>query len=337
MKLNIQKAARTQRKAKICLAGPSGSGKTMTALRVARGLVGDAGKILVLDTERGSASLYSDVTDYDVAELPNFLYDTYISGIKEAEKLGYDCLVIDSLSHAWQEFLDQHTKMQGNSYVNWSKITPKYNELIQAIVNYSGHIIVTMRAKTKYEMDEKNRPSRQYIGTIMRDGTEYEFDVVGMISIDHNMTIEKSRIAKLQDRIITKPGEDFGVEVAEWLGNAPAKSPINVKPAPVVKEKKVVDMSQIIAKFHAIVSTQVMTEETAIQSMPNRYEFPEGMTPEEKLAILERVIPQGGCYSKQMKCVFSVKALPLMEKVWIEWQAPHHHEENATVEMMEAE
>jgi len=61
------------------------------------------------------------------------------------------------------------------------------------------------------------------------------------------------------------------------------------------------------------------------------------MTPEEKLAILERVIPQGGCYSKQLKCVFSVKALPLMEKVWIEWQAPHHVEENATVEMLEAE
>ena len=103
MKLQIQKATRTQRKARICLAGASGSGKTMTALRVARGLVGDAGKILVLDTERGSASLYADVTDYDVAELPDYFYDTYISAIKEAGKLGYEALIVDSLSHAWQE------------------------------------------------------------------------------------------------------------------------------------------------------------------------------------------------------------------------------------------
>jgi len=320
MKLQIQKATRTQRKARICLAGASGSGKTMTALRVARGLVGDAGKILVLDTERGSASLYADVTDYDVAELPDYFYDTYISAIKEAGKLGYEALIVDSLSHAWQEFLDQHSKMQGNSYVNWSKITPKYNELIQAVVNYSGHIIVTMRAKTKYEMDDKNRPVRQYMGTIMRDGTEYEFDLVGMISIDHNMQIEKSRIQHLQDRIITKPDESFGQEVAEWLGNAAPRQVVTpAKPKASVQEQ-----------FKALVNSQRFKSEEEIQALPFIYSFPDNATQEEKLELFRDAYDLGGCYSIAQRKIYADVVVPSLEHPNIQM------EEIETIEMMEA-
>ncbi|MBX6495444.1 ATP-binding protein, partial [Pseudomonas syringae pv. tomato] len=62
----FKKAERKQAKLRLALAGPSGSGKTYSALLMAKGL---GGRIAVIDTEQGSASLYSDIADFDVLEL----------------------------------------------------------------------------------------------------------------------------------------------------------------------------------------------------------------------------------------------------------------------------
>ena len=62
----FKKAERKQAKLRLALSGPSGSGKTTGALLIAKGI---GGKIAVLDTERGSASLYADLCDFDVVEL----------------------------------------------------------------------------------------------------------------------------------------------------------------------------------------------------------------------------------------------------------------------------
>jgi len=59
----FKKAVRSQAKLKLALTGPSGSGKTYSALQLAKGL---GGKVAVLDTENGSASLYSDSFEFDV-------------------------------------------------------------------------------------------------------------------------------------------------------------------------------------------------------------------------------------------------------------------------------
>lgn len=219
MTLVFKKAVRKARKARIAIAGPSGSGKTMTALRLAKGMA-TTGRILLLDTEKGSSTLYDDL-DFDQADLPDFGYDTYLAALKQAAEAGYEVVIVDSLSHAWEEFLDQHNKMQGNSFTNWAKITPKYNQLIQAIVQFPAHIICTMRAKTEYVLSDKGNgkqvPERVGMGVIMRPGSEYEFDVVGMLDITHNMTVEKTRLAWLADKIITKPDEGLGQKIREWL------------------------------------------------------------------------------------------------------------------------
>jgi hypothetical protein len=69
------------------LIGPSGSGKTYSALKIAEGL---GGKIALLDTERGSGSLYADLCSYDVADLtPPFDPGRYVQAIKGAAEAGY--------------------------------------------------------------------------------------------------------------------------------------------------------------------------------------------------------------------------------------------------------
>ena len=52
----FKKAQRSLSKLRLAVQGPSGSGKTYGALMLAKGL---GGKIAVIDTERGSASLYA--------------------------------------------------------------------------------------------------------------------------------------------------------------------------------------------------------------------------------------------------------------------------------------
>lgn len=221
--LEIKKATRGAKKARICIAGPAGSGKTMSALLIAKGLIGGVGKTVLFDSERGSATLYADDVgfEYDHANLPNYNYRTYIDALKQGAQAGYDVVIIDSISHCWEDILDQHKKMQGNSFANWGKVMPWYQELVNTIVNHPAHIIVTTRAKMKYEQDpDTKKVSPIGLDPVMRDGFEYEMDVFMLIDIDHNAAVKKTRLSKLADRIISRPGEELGKEIAVWLAGA---------------------------------------------------------------------------------------------------------------------
>ena len=126
----FKKATKEQAKLRMGIIGPAGSGKTYTALLTARNLVPD-GKIAVLDTERGSASKYADIFEFDVCELESFHPENYIKTIQAAEEAGYDVLIIDSLSHAWTgkdgalELVDKAAaRERGNSFAAWRHVTP---------------------------------------------------------------------------------------------------------------------------------------------------------------------------------------------------------------------
>ena len=64
--MEFKKAVRKQAKLRLALSGPSGSGKTYGALLLAKGM---GGRTAVIDTERGSASLYSHIHDFDALDL----------------------------------------------------------------------------------------------------------------------------------------------------------------------------------------------------------------------------------------------------------------------------
>lgn len=69
----FQKAHKSLSKARICIAGPAGSGKTYTSLLIGSGL---GNRIAMIDTERGSGVLYSDLLDYDILQLcPPIVFD----------------------------------------------------------------------------------------------------------------------------------------------------------------------------------------------------------------------------------------------------------------------
>lgn len=225
MAFTFKRATKSAAKLRAALFGPSGAGKTFTALRIASGM---GSSIAFIDTERGSASKYSDRFTFDVLELPKKDIDTYCEAIKAAGSAGYEVLVIDSLSHAWQELLEEvdrvaKAKYRGNTWSAWSDGTPKQRQLVDAILDYPGHVIATMRSKTEWTTEQssngKSAPKRVGLAPEQGKGIEYEFDLLIEMSVEHIAGIIKDRTGKYQDKTITKPGEDFGRELAAWLSD----------------------------------------------------------------------------------------------------------------------
>ncbi|QEN03336.1 AAA family ATPase [Thiospirochaeta perfilievii] len=217
----FNRASKKQSKLRLALFGPSGGGKTFTALRIATGI---GGNIAVIDSEKGSASKYADRFNFDVAELPKPTIENYIKLIHEARN--YNVLILDSLSHGWQELLEEvdriaKSKYKGNTWSAWSEGTPKQTALINAILNFDGHIIATMRAKTEWTTERdgngKVKPVRVSLAPSQGKGIEYEFDLLMQISTDHIGQVIKDRTGKYQDEIIDRPGEDFGKALKDWL------------------------------------------------------------------------------------------------------------------------
>ena len=182
-----RKAERRKAKLRLAITGPAGSGKTYSALLVAFGI---GGKIALLDTENGSGDLYSSLGEYDVCSInAPFTVQKYIDAIKDAEKSGYDILILDSISAEWAGsggLLNVHTQLtsnnRNNSFSAWGQITPKHNAFIDAIIASKLHIICTIRSKTEYAQiqNEKGKTEIKKIGLglVQREGIDYEFTTV---------------------------------------------------------------------------------------------------------------------------------------------------------------
>jgi hypothetical protein len=221
----FKKAERKKAKLKIAMTGTSGAGKTYSSLLVARGIVGEKGKIALIDTENKSASLYAHVTEFDTAELTApFTIEKYTDAINGAVKAGYDIVIIDSLSHAWKQLLaekEQTDAKGGNSFTNWAKYTPKHEAFINALTHSDIHLIGTMRSKTEYVIEQNDRgktaPRKVGLAPVQREGMEYEFTVVlDIASPSHLAEASKDRTS-LFDGQLFKPTIDTGEKIKEWL------------------------------------------------------------------------------------------------------------------------
>jgi len=224
----FRRAERKAAKLRLALSGPSGSGKTTGALLIAKGL---GGKIAVLDTERGSASLYADLVDFDVVELgPPYTPERYIEVIREAEKAGYNTLILDSITHEWNgeggvlQIVDNvaRAKFKGNSYAAWNEGTPRHQKFIDAMLASPLHIIATMRSKAVYVETEKANGKKaiekQGSAPQQRDGLEYEFTAVLDLNVDGNLaTASKDRTRLFRDPLVIN--EETGHRLLEWLNS----------------------------------------------------------------------------------------------------------------------
>ena len=221
--MQLRKSSKKQAKIKLAIQGCAGSGKTYSALLLAYGLCGDLSKIAVIDSENNSADLYANLGDYNVLPLEGiYTPETYIEAIRICEQAGMEVIIIDSMSQCWDNLLEFHSSLPGNSFTNWQKVTPRMNSLMQAILQSNSHIISTMRCKQDYVLSEKNGkqvPEKVGLKAVMRDGIDYEYTIVFDVNMKHQATTSKDRTNLFVNKpefIITP---DTGKAILDWCND----------------------------------------------------------------------------------------------------------------------
>lgn len=226
-------ATKDKAKARVAIQGVSGSGKTWTGLSVAHGLA-EGQRFAVIDTERGAASLYVGIhgIQFDVLQMHRYDPRDLSKALAAAAQAGYGVVFVDSLSHFWKGTdgtLDQVEKAKGkfggNSFAGWKEGTPMQNDMIDALLTYPGHVVVTMRSHTEWVLQDNERGKKEPVAMGMRaeqrKGVEYEFGLVAAMNIDNQLTVIKSRCPALHKQIINEPNgaRDIAKPLLDWLND----------------------------------------------------------------------------------------------------------------------
>ena len=221
--MELRQAERKRAYMKMALQGSSGSGKTMSALLLAYGLCGDWQKIAVIDTEAGSSNLYAHLGGYQVLALePQHTPERYVEAIETCLEAGAEVVIIDSISHCWEYLLEYHGNLQGNSFANWNKVTPRHRAFVDAILHAKAHVIATMRSKTDYALSEKNGkqvPEKVGLKAVQRDGVDYEFTLVFDLDNHHQAKASKDRTSMFADKPEFVIDAQTGKKIQEWCSN----------------------------------------------------------------------------------------------------------------------
>lgn len=223
----------------IALYGFSGCGKTLSAVYIARGLVGPQGKIAMIDTETGRGLIYaSEAGGFDYAELtPPFTPERYVEAIKSAETAGYDVLILDSASHCWEGIggiIDTAEASNQKGLVKWANPKARHKKFVHQLLNTRMHLLICMRAKEKLVQITANNIAK-YPGTKVGDIVSEGFVSIQDKRFIYEMTLQ------LYLPVPTKAGERRGVPVIEkcpkdLLGAFPADKQISIVTGERIRE-----------------------------------------------------------------------------------------------------
>lgn len=224
-----KKADRSGLPVKGLIDGPSGSGKTYTALEIATGLVEGTGcEIGVVDSQNGQSLRYAGIFDFYAEIIRKYDPQTYIDMIRQAEAARLGVLIVDSATHEWSyclEIVDQISKRTGSSNNAWREVTPAHKRFVEAIVQCTIPLIVTVRTKTDWLFSEEQRGNRKIVvpkkmGTKpeQRDQFEFEYDFWLRMGRDHTAGVEKSVFPFMEtDTDIGRPTREHGRLIRAWF------------------------------------------------------------------------------------------------------------------------
>lgn len=256
--LQLKKATRKQVKLRLGLSAVSGGGKTYSALLLAYGMTDDWTKVAVIDTENGSASLYSDLGDFNVIDLEApYTPERYIEAIKACENAGMEVIIIDSITHEWDGkggILEISNSMTGNSFTNWAKLTPRHDAFINSILQSKCHIISSVRRKQDYEMtkgsDGKVKVEKAGLKEITREGFEYELTLNFNLEINHFATASKDRTGLFMDKPSFIISPETGRELIRWCNSGVDEKLEAIKEISEVSNKE--EMGQVWTKYKSL-------------------------------------------------------------------------------------
>lgn len=194
---------------KMAFEGFAGDGKTYTATQTAIGvhkLIGSKKPIALFDTEKAFKALKPI---FDKAGIEAVVNDEQRSlaalnqAIKWCEDGGADILIIDSITHVWEEYLRAYMESKKRNrlqFEDWSIIKPKWKqEFSTPYVMAKCHIIFTGRAGYEYT-DEKNEETgkreifKSGIKMKAENETAFEPDVLVLMQKEQDLLGDKKRV-----------------------------------------------------------------------------------------------------------------------------------------------
>lgn len=234
--MELKKATRKQVKLRLNISAPSGAGKTYSALRMAKGLCGSWDKIAVIDTENGSASLYSHLGDFNTIDLTApFTPEKYIQAIETCEAAGMEVIILDSTSHEWTCILEDNellaqAKFRGNTWSAWSQTTPRHDRFLNKVLQSTAHIITCTRSKMETVMGEDKKVKKVGMKDQQREGWEYELTVSLNIERDTHMAIpSKDRTNLFEGKNPFLITEATGESIKNWCETGAVEKSGDVK------------------------------------------------------------------------------------------------------------
>lgn len=244
MQTQLRKATRQKAKIRLGLSSVAGGGKTYSAILISKGLTGDLSKVAIIDTENGSADLYSHMGEFNVLPLlPPYTPERYVAAIKECEAAGMECIIVDSITHEWDgaggclDIVEELTQKdpKHNSYTQWRFVTPRHQAFVDAMLQSPAHIITTVRRKQDYDMSNQNGKTvvtKAGLKEITRDGFEYELTVNLELDQLHNASSSKDRTGLFADKPSFTPSVSTGELIRKWCDEGIES------PKPTITEKQ---------------------------------------------------------------------------------------------------
>ena len=260
--MKLQTAQRKRAKIKLGLKGPSGSGKTYSSLLLACGLTSNWDKIAVVDTENHSAELYAHLGPFKVLPLSNpYTPEKYVEAIDVCTKEGVEVIILDSITHEWENLIDFHSSMAGNSFTNWGKVTPRHNAFVQKLLHTPVHIISTIRTKQDYVINEKNGrmvPEKVGLKSVQRDGLDYEFTLMFDLDIKNNATASKDRTGLFFGKPSQKITTETGKLILDWclMEDSASADDVSIRIGACLSMDELLTLYKMFPQYQSVLHTE---------------------------------------------------------------------------------
>lgn len=220
---------------KLALEGFAGDGKTFTASQIGIGvhkLIGSKKPIALFDTEKAFKALKWKFDEEGIETVVNDeerSLSALNQAIKWCEEGNADVLIIDSITHVWEEFLRAYLNrpdkngrpMKRNrlEFQDWGVLKPQWKELFSTpFVLAKCHIIFTGRAGYEYTDERNEETGKREIfksGIKMKAETEtaFEPDILVLMQKQQDLLSEQKTVWReamvVKDRTTQIDGKVF--------------------------------------------------------------------------------------------------------------------------------
>jgi len=236
----LTEAKNEQAAAKIGAFGGQGSGKTTTMSQIAIGLsltFHKGASVAFFDTEKGSdfSRVMFEMEGVKLVRVKSRALKDLLAVVKEAEQAGCCALIVDSMTHVWNDLMDSfcaRKRINRIEFQHWREIKGTWREWTDAMLNTRLHTLIAGRAGQVYEYQDNEDGKRELVttGTKMKAEGDfgYEPDFLFEMWIErenanqkgsrliHKAIVLKDRSMSVNGHEFAWPDRDAGYKKGDW-------------------------------------------------------------------------------------------------------------------------